>query len=118
MAEFEETCAELGILLFVLPPRSPKLNGHVERAQRTHKEEFYDLYMGDLDLESVNSALREWERNHNTVRPHHSLGLLTRPGHISRDRASLAPKVETVSCVDNQYRYNWPRQWEEEPYAS
>jgi hypothetical protein len=26
--------------------RSPKLNGHVERAQRTHAEEFYDLHMG------------------------------------------------------------------------
>jgi transposase len=34
MAEFEQACADKGILLFVLPPRSPKLNGHVERAQR------------------------------------------------------------------------------------
>ena len=32
-----------GTDLFVLPPRSPKLNGHVERAQRTHKEEFYEV---------------------------------------------------------------------------
>jgi hypothetical protein len=28
-----------GSHLFVLPPRSPKLNGHVERAHRTHTEE-------------------------------------------------------------------------------
>ncbi len=33
---FEEECHRKGIKLFVLPPRSPKLNGHVERAQRTH----------------------------------------------------------------------------------
>jgi transposase InsO family protein len=33
-AEFEETCQKLGIRLFVLPPRSPKLNGAVERANR------------------------------------------------------------------------------------
>jgi transposase len=77
MAEFEEACAEEKISLFVLPPRSPKLNGHVERAQRTHTEEFYDLYMGDLDLRSVNEALREWEVFYNTVRPHHSLALQT-----------------------------------------
>ena len=32
---FEEECCRLGIRLFVLPPRSPKLNGHVERAHRT-----------------------------------------------------------------------------------
>ena len=28
--------------------RSCKLNGHVERAQRTHTEEFYELYDGKL----------------------------------------------------------------------
>ena len=37
-ASFEEACKERGTSLFVLPPRSPKLNGHVERAQRTHTE--------------------------------------------------------------------------------
>ena len=30
-AAFETACRQLGIRLFVLPPRSPKLNGHVER---------------------------------------------------------------------------------------
>ena len=39
-ALFEEECQERGIKLFVLPPRSPKLNGGVERAHRTHTEEF------------------------------------------------------------------------------
>ena len=32
-----------GIRLFVLRPRSPKLNGCVERAQSTHTEEFYEV---------------------------------------------------------------------------
>ena len=36
MAEFEQACLDRGIALFVLPPRSPKLNGHVERANGTH----------------------------------------------------------------------------------
>ena len=44
MAEFEEECQGRGIMLFVLPPRSPKLNGCVERGNRTHKEEFYEVY--------------------------------------------------------------------------
>ncbi|MBI2867376.1 MAG: DDE-type integrase/transposase/recombinase, partial [Chloroflexi bacterium] len=38
-AAFEEACQQRGIRLFVLPPRSPKLNRCVERAQRTHTEE-------------------------------------------------------------------------------
>ena len=38
-AEFEAACEQKGLRLFVLPPRFPKLNGCVERARRTHKEE-------------------------------------------------------------------------------
>jgi hypothetical protein len=33
MAEFETACPARGIRLFVLPPRSPKLHGAVERAK-------------------------------------------------------------------------------------
>ncbi len=40
-AEFEQACQQRGLHLFVLPPRSPKLNGAVERANRTPTEEFY-----------------------------------------------------------------------------
>jgi putative transposase len=42
MAEFEQACADRDIALLTLPPRSPKLNGGVERANRTHTEEFYE----------------------------------------------------------------------------
>jgi len=91
MAQFEQACADKNIRLFVLPPRSPKLNGHVERAQRTHTEEFYDLYMGDLDLKSVNEALREWEVFYNTVRPHHSLDLRTPAEYLYEYHSDLAP---------------------------
>jgi len=36
--DFEEACKELGIRLFALPPRSPKLNGVVERLNRTFRD--------------------------------------------------------------------------------
>jgi transposase InsO family protein len=72
-AAFEEACRERGIRLFVLPPRSPKLNGHVERAQRTHTEEFYELYDGDMEVVSLNKALQEWEWTYNHYRPHQAL---------------------------------------------
>ena len=38
MAEFGAACADRGIALLTLPPRSPKLNGCVERANWTHIE--------------------------------------------------------------------------------
>ena len=42
-AELEQACQQRGLRLFVLPPRSPRLNGWVERARRTHSEEFYQV---------------------------------------------------------------------------
>ena len=74
---FEQACQDRGLRLFVLPPRSPKLNGHVERAQRTHTEEFYEVYPDDLGIVPLNQALREWEWVYNNIRPHQSLGYLT-----------------------------------------
>ena len=43
MAEFEAACAERGIALFTLPPRSPKLSGKVEQANRIHTQVFYEV---------------------------------------------------------------------------
>ena len=74
---FEEYCQKKGLRLFVLPPRSPKLNGCVERAQRTHTEEFYELYDGDLEMVPLNQALLQWEQVYNRIRPHQALGYLT-----------------------------------------
>jgi putative transposase len=77
MAAFEQACQDDRLPLWVLPPRSPKLNGHVERSNRTHREEFWECYDGDLDLPVVQPALRGWEEVYNTERPHHALGLRT-----------------------------------------
>jgi putative transposase len=76
-AAFEAACHQRGVRLFVLPPRSPKLNGRVERANRTHTEEFYELTPCSLSIAELNRELQAWERTYNTVRPHQSLGYLT-----------------------------------------
>jgi putative transposase len=76
-AQFEQACQQRGLHLFVLPPRSPKLNGAVERANRTHTEEFYQVTACSLEMKKLNRELRHWERIYNTVRPHQSLGYLT-----------------------------------------
>ena len=77
MAAFEQACHDDQVPLWVLPPHSPKLNGHVERSHRTHREEFWECYDGDLDLPMVGDALRGWEDVYNRERPHHALGLRT-----------------------------------------
>ena len=70
-------CQRRELKLFVLPPRSPKLNGCVERAQRTHTEEFYEVNDFSLEVAPLNRELLAWERIYNTVRPHQALGYLT-----------------------------------------
>jgi len=76
-AVFEEACRQRHLHLFVLPPCSPKLNGQVERANRTHMEEFYEVTPCSLPIADLNRELEAWERIYNTVRPHQALGYLT-----------------------------------------
>jgi putative transposase len=76
-AAFEADCQRRGIPLFVLPPKSPKLNGHVERAHRTHTEEFYEVIDLPDTIAELNRLLQDWERVYNTIRPHQALGYLT-----------------------------------------
>lgn len=73
MGVFETSCKNKGIDLFVLPPRSPKFNAHVERGNGTVKYEFYYDYNGPSALSIVNLRLQEFVKYYNTFRPHQSL---------------------------------------------
>ena len=77
MAEFELACQARGITLLTIRPRSPKLNGGVERANRTHTEEFYEVTDAEPELAPLQGALGAWETVYNTIRPHQALGYLT-----------------------------------------
>ena len=68
-AQFHWHVEDKGIRHVYIKPRSPQLNGKVERSHRTDQEEFYQLltYTDDVDL---NKKLAEWERFYNLDRPH------------------------------------------------
>jgi hypothetical protein len=76
-SDFEEECQRRKIRLFVLPPKSPKLNGCVERAHRTHTEEFYEVYECPWNVTDLNPQLRQWEYVYNCIRPHQALNYKT-----------------------------------------
>ena len=97
-AEFEAACQERGIKLFVLPPSSPKLNGCVERGNRTHREEFYEVYDLEWAARLLRPDLLNWEVIYNTVRPHQSLGYLTPKEYITQWRSQRAGK-EVVPSI-------------------
>lgn len=82
--ELEESCRLLTITIYVLPPRRPDLNGCVERGQRTHTEEFYEVTEFSWDIPTLNRELMAWETVYNTIRPHQALGYLTPLEYITR----------------------------------
>jgi putative transposase len=74
---FEEACRLHGIRLFIIPPRTPKLQGYVESANKTHRVEFYEVEDIALSMEDHNRQLEAWDRTYNTIRPHQSLDYQT-----------------------------------------
>ncbi|MBT6052914.1 MAG: IS481 family transposase [Candidatus Scalindua sp.] len=68
-ARFHWYVEDKGMCHVYIKPRSPQLNGKVERSHRTDQEEFYQLltYTDDVDL---NRKLEAWEEFYNYHRPH------------------------------------------------
>ena len=68
-ARFHWHVEDLGMQHVYIKPRTPQLNGKVERSHRTDQTEFYQLltYTDDMDL---NAKLKAWEDFYNYDRPH------------------------------------------------
>ena len=77
MKEFEALLQEKGLTHYWTYPRSPKMNAHNERFNRTIQEQFVD-YNEDLlftDIELFNQKMADWLIDYNTIIPHHSLNM-------------------------------------------
>jgi len=74
---FDELLKERGIQHYWTYPKSPKMNAHNERFNRTIQEQFVDFNEDLLfsDLEAFNREMGKWLIKYNTILPHHSLNL-------------------------------------------
>lgn len=78
-SEFQEQfhwhVLDKGINHLYIKPRTPRLNGKVERSHRIDEEEFYRMLKGVVidDTKLFNEKLQEWENFYNYNRPHGSL---------------------------------------------
>lgn len=77
MKHFEQECESLNIPLYILPPRSPKYNGCVERTNGTFRYEFYHSWDTGYNLATLRTALEDFTKHYNTYRPHESINMLT-----------------------------------------
>ena len=74
-AAFHRHVIDKGIQHVYIKPRTPRLNGKVERSHRIDAEEFYRLLDGQLidDSKLFGDKLQEWEDYYNYDRPHGAL---------------------------------------------
>jgi transposase len=74
--QFHWHVLDKGIGHVYIKPRTPRLNGKVERSHRIDAEEFYRLLDGVVidDVNVFNARLKEWQDYYNYDRPHGGLG--------------------------------------------
>jgi transposase InsO family protein len=76
-------------------PRTPRLNGKVERSHRVDDQEFYQLLDRDGitdDIHLFNEKLREWEDYYNYHRPHGALdGQTPYERLLAKTKAGVSP---------------------------
>lgn len=77
--EFEKYLKKRNIKHNFIYPRCPRINGFIERANRTLQDEFIDLHLNLLteDIDKFNRKLMDYLLWYNTERPHKSLNNLT-----------------------------------------
>jgi putative transposase len=97
MAEFEEACRDQNIPLFLLPPRTPQLNGGVERCNGAWRYEFYACTELPDNVTDLNRLIDDWQEIYNFVRPHGALSGLTPAEYMVRRPALTIPESSQMS---------------------
>lgn len=96
-SEFHWHLERLDIRHVYIRPRTPRLNGAVERSHRVDDQEFDQLLDQDGirdDIHLFNEKLREWEDYYNYHRPHGALdGQTPYERLLAKTRAEPLPKA-------------------------
>lgn len=91
MADFEQACKDKGLVLFVLPPKRPDLNGAVERAQGSWRYEFYACHDLPHRLDRINEHIDAFAHLYNNYRPHGALGGRTPSEYLTLSSKETPP---------------------------
>lgn len=91
MAEFEQACADKNLPLYVLPPRSPKLNGAVERCNGAWRYEFYACADLPTRIDKIAQMVGAFQNLYNHHRPHAALAGKTPAEYLAIRRANETP---------------------------
>lgn len=84
---FVEWCKAQGILLHYIEPGKPNQNAHIERSNRTYREEVLDTWLF-RDLDEVRELSWAWMLECNEERDHDGLGGMTPAEALRRAKIS------------------------------
>lgn len=92
---FTEMCAQFGATHRLIPPRTPRLNGRVERSHQTDDQEFYHVrqYATRAELER---AFQRWLWHYNHARVHTGAGM---HGRTPLQALRAFPEFAHLKCV-------------------
>ncbi len=95
-ALFTRKCEELGIRHKLIKPRTPQLNGKVERSHRIDNDRFYSRFRFGAE-DTLDHALKTvWMPEYNELRPHGALGWKT-PMQFLKDRLEKIQKEKETA---------------------
>lgn len=93
--EFSFHLDQQGILHRRIKPRTPRLNGKVERSHRTDEQEFYAKTKFQ-DFQELQNKLSEWEKHYNLERAHMALNGQT---PVERLKEKLSTEHEKIGIA-------------------
>jgi transposase InsO family protein len=98
LGEFDAYLKHKGIPHYFIYPRCPKINGCIERFNRTLKDEFINNYLHLIDdLPRFREKLVDYLVFYNTERPHKSLGLKS-PLDYLISKGATSKMIATCTC--------------------
>ncbi|MCY3879203.1 MAG: integrase core domain-containing protein [Rhodobacteraceae bacterium] len=105
MAGSGAACRDRGIKPAVPPPKSPGMNGRVERMQATWRNGFHNVRDAAANVTELNPMIDRQTELYNSWRPHDALDGMT-PQRISRIMANQrGPQVSYVVSSWERFRY-------------
>jgi len=74
---YQQVCKHFGLRLIVLPPNSPKLNGHIKSFNATLVRELLNFKGTSNNIRADRASLKQFISDYNVLRPYKALGLKT-----------------------------------------
>jgi transposase InsO family protein len=99
-ALFTQTCQKYGIRHRQIKPRTPELNGKVERSHKTDEERFYSRYRFANEFDLDHALKNVWMPEYNELRPHRALNGMAPMDFLKKKLKELA-EAESKQKIQN-----------------